>query len=766
MSKAQSMLKVCSRFAFLLTVLMTLVLLHRETSFAGSGSTMKSFSQGQPTRPFNMVTLGDSIMWGQGLPEQTKFRTLVANWLQSQYGNTRKVVEWTTHAHSGAKTGWGIYPAETNGNDPDSWYMTNPSSGYGPGYPYPGEVPFSYPSISFQIGMTVNDLQKQKVDPANVDLVLLDGGINDLSAINILNPSLVETNLLQGEVANGPNWVRTKTNELCVTHMQSLLPQVTAQFPNAVVIVTGYYPIVSGQTDLIKLSEYLTVLGLGGGAGPPAAGIVGGPGAALDYLVGVPAAAVPVAVALRAILADRSQAFATTAFNGLTNLVNQANQGLNTPQVALAWPSFSDDNAYAAPNSYLFLLEDFLDDEIRGSKGQAPPGDWNTPAGVAYYRAEECTVAHPSDPTCYAALVGHPNPKGAQAYADAIITKLQAVFAAKLGLPQPKALFTRLNSGTDTNGPYVYISNRSYEPPQVNNYWTQIPTWFDVVAVDSSNEPVQGNVAVQPIPPPYWPFPTQSIEAVDFGVLPSGYDSGLATLPNGTYIQPGEPTGRKIYYMCLPAGTPVREGAGGRPPNLRSFAGNQQGCWLQVSAPGYVTCVLQLGPAPSSANPLGGLFGSSATPGLPGPPCPAAPAIGETGASVQNSTIAGGLHAGMTGQVQQARLPALAAAVSSNAPSTSPITDTVTVTTKVTVPGKGGQHEINLPVAGATVALSNSTFVTNANGIAVITHSPCLAGSQVAKVGGTTVPKRVPVPCGWTATVSKAGYESGTITLP
>ena len=33
-------------------------------------------------RPLNIVTLGDSIMWGQGLPEQLKFRTLVANWLQ------------------------------------------------------------------------------------------------------------------------------------------------------------------------------------------------------------------------------------------------------------------------------------------------------------------------------------------------------------------------------------------------------------------------------------------------------------------------------------------------------------------------------------------------------------------------------------------------------------------------------------------------------------------------------------------------------------
>ena len=518
---------------------------------------MSAFAQAVPARPFNMVSLGDSIIWGQGLPESMKFRTLVANWLQSQYGTSRSVVQWPTRAHSGAVTGWGLYPPETNGNDPDSWYMTNPSAGYSIPEPYPGEVPFGYPSISFQIGMTVNDLRGKGLDPGNVDLVLLDGCINDLSVKNILNPALVETNVLQGEIANGPNWVRTKTNELCVTHMQSLLPQVIGQFPNAVVIMTGYFPIVSGSTDLFKLAEYLSVLGLAGGAGPPAAGIIGGPGAALDYLVGVPAAAVPVSAILKATLADRSQAFATTAFNGLSNLVTQANQGLATPRAGLAWPNFSDDNAYAGPNSYLFLIEDFLSDEVRGGKGQAPPGDWNTPEGVAYYRAQECSHAHPSDPTCYAALMGHPNPAGAQAYAAAIINVLQGVFTTKLGLPQPKTLFTRFSSVTDTNGPYVYIRNRPNEPPQVNNYSTQVPTWIQVNAVDGSNNPVQGNVAVGPIPPPYWPFFGQSIEAFDFGVLSNGFDTGLAVLPNGSYTEPGEPTGRKIYYLCLPAGTPV-----------------------------------------------------------------------------------------------------------------------------------------------------------------------------------------------------------------
>jgi len=389
---------------------------------------------GVANRPLNMITLGDSIMWGQGLPEQMKFRTLVANWLQGCSG--RVVKQWMTHAHSGAVTGMGMWPSGTNGNDPDFWFPKT----LGGQYPYPGEVPFGYPSISFQISETVSDLQREqpKIDPANVDLVLLDGGINDLSVENILNPALVETNLLQGEVANGPDWVRTKTNQLCVTHMKNLLPQVLNAFPNAAVVITGYFPIVSNKTDLLLLNEYLGIIGLApGAAGLAVTGNAGGALAGLGTFLSV---AVPASPALRAVLADRSLAFAQTAFNSLTDLVNQSNRGLASPRVALAWPAFSEDNSYGALNTYLFKAGEYLGDEIRGGNWKAPPGNWSTPQGVAYYRGEECSSASANYagflPECYDASIGHPNPLGAQVYAQAIISQLQQTLAARI-LPPP-----------------------------------------------------------------------------------------------------------------------------------------------------------------------------------------------------------------------------------------------------------------------------------------------------------------------------------------
>jgi len=493
-----------------------------------------------PIRPFNMITLGDSIMWGQGLPDNmnVKFRDMVQNWLQSQFGNTRTVMQWLTHAHSGAVTGWGMYPSDTNGNDPDSWYQSQRT-----GYPYPGEVPFGYPSISFQIGMTVNDLKSGGVDPANVDLVLLDGGINDLSVKNILNVTLMEG-------LNGPNWVRTKTNQLCVAHMTNLLPQVTSQFPNAVVVMTGYFPIVSSSTGLLLLNEYLAILGVPlsiGGAlsqlGPDAL-------ATLGTIMSVGAAVSP---GLRAALADRSQAFAQTAFNGLTDLVNQTNQGLATTRVALAWPNFGDDNCYGAPSSYLFSAGQFLADEVRGARWQPPPGDWKTSQGVAYYRGEECSKDDPSDPLCYDACIGHPNPLGAQAYANAIIGQLQNTFWARLGLPAPPPPPRNMIASVVESGTQILTGRFGAET------WN----WIVVSARDSqTGAPVKGATVSMP----------NSVLLLQPGPAGLDYNNG--------------PLGQKIYYICRPRvvvpGKSGSEQAGGPGPNPAVIP-----CGGTVIAPGY-----------------------------------------------------------------------------------------------------------------------------------------------------------------------------------
>lgn len=100
-----------------------------------------------------------------------------------------------------------------------------------------------------------------------------------------------------------------------------------------------------------------------------------------------------------------------------------------------------------------------------------------------------------------------------------------------------------------------------------------------------------------------------------------------------------------------------------------------------------------------------------------------------------------------------------------NAPrSGSPLMDIVKVTSSGSMLGavtltNGG------PVAGATISVSGqqSTAVTNASGIAVITYLPCYTG-QVPKVGQRTLPVRRQVPC--QATVSAPGLQPISISLP
>src|SRR5215813_7676113 len=66
-------------------------------------------------RPVNMLVLGDSISWGQGLKEEHKAWYLVKKWLEQNTGRTVRV---QIEAHSGAVIG----EVSTDGVDPRTNY--------------------------------------------------------------------------------------------------------------------------------------------------------------------------------------------------------------------------------------------------------------------------------------------------------------------------------------------------------------------------------------------------------------------------------------------------------------------------------------------------------------------------------------------------------------------------------------------------------------------------------------------------------------------
>jgi lysophospholipase L1-like esterase len=186
-----------SFLAVILLLLNTAVALSQETQ-----------NNQRSSRPLQMLVLGDSILWGQGLKTEHKTWHYIKVWLQR---NASRPVEERIEAHSGAVI-------ERNSLT-DNLTSSN------------REVNVGLPTINEQIDNALRFYS----DPSQVDLVLLSGCGNDVGVQNLLNASNV------GEV---DEMIQAK----CGMPMENLLRRIVTTFPSAQVIVTGYYPFFSEQT--------------------------------------------------------------------------------------------------------------------------------------------------------------------------------------------------------------------------------------------------------------------------------------------------------------------------------------------------------------------------------------------------------------------------------------------------------------------------------------------------------------------------------------
>jgi hypothetical protein len=255
------------------------------------------------------------------------------------------------------------------------------------------------------VDLTVSDLKQRGIDPTAVDLVLVDGGINDVSVLEILKPTHSS-----GTIA--------RFTDAAMNKMSTLLPKVMHSFPSAGIVVTGYYPIVSPDTSLPELSALFGAFGveLGGPVGG-VAGAVGG--------FGVAGVSKPQMVA-------NSEAFANTASTRLGQMIAQLNSSPGAPaRVDWAWPNFQSVNDYGAQNTFLWKVTDFVGPEVDGAMGRRPEPP-TTPNGVAWNRAHACAIANRASPKCLDASMGHPNLLGAQAYAAAVLREMETTLAPYL----------------------------------------------------------------------------------------------------------------------------------------------------------------------------------------------------------------------------------------------------------------------------------------------------------------------------------------------
>jgi lysophospholipase L1-like esterase len=187
--------------------LIVFVLFTASTAFADCPTLEKPASGA----PLQMLVIGDSIMWGQGLREEEKFSERVKCWLEEK---TSREVRVHREAHSGAVI--------SNVSLPPLPFKTRN-----------GEVNLDTPSINEQLDQAIQFYREDKSSPS---LILMNGCINDVGVKNLLTAFTPLED------------VRTRVRKSCDHDMHSLLQRVRKSFPASYVLVTGYYPIVSPLT--------------------------------------------------------------------------------------------------------------------------------------------------------------------------------------------------------------------------------------------------------------------------------------------------------------------------------------------------------------------------------------------------------------------------------------------------------------------------------------------------------------------------------------
>jgi lysophospholipase L1-like esterase len=348
--------------------------------------------------PFKLLALGDSVMWGQGLTPEHRFVDLVASYLES----TGNQVELASLAHSGAvvctaPTGWARY---------QDWLF--------------GELPRSFPSISSQLETAAGSAGYDRflqVDPwdlqpwqdhkrqtagqiaayrgaggAPPDLIVIDGGINDLGALQIVVPwylgsqdpcMLAAAPQPAANVTHILDAVRNAGGDLTAfdpaalpglqglpadqfkqlidryvtTRMRARIERLAAAFPQSRVIVTGYFPIfTAGSIGALTSSAVSTAAPM----------LFARPQSPEQLQAALAWALNPATnqADLANRIVEQSALWYSYSTAQLAQIVADANQAHGN-RFALASPRFGPDNGALASASWLWTFTSLVDDVIR-----------------------------------------------------------------------------------------------------------------------------------------------------------------------------------------------------------------------------------------------------------------------------------------------------------------------------------------------------------------------------------------------------------------
>jgi lysophospholipase L1-like esterase len=308
----------------------------------------------------NIVVLGTSVMWGQGLEDSDKIHNVLAKRLQEKH--PQREINLLFLAHSGASTGYK--------EDGEVDTHTAPR--------LHGEVPTPYPTVLQEI----EEFDSLDIDPESVEVVVFDAGINDVGLERILNP------------LTSPEDIQKVVEVYCQQHMEKLVELLVTKFSKAQIIIAAYYEFISEDCEEAYLRLLIKALNKLPG------------GFIADVVLGT---AIHLLKQRMALNCDAFVEYSQLAFE---TIAKQVNSQLSSERVFVAVPNIKDEHATFGSDPWLFGINEDL-----------TPQD-----PMAHLRDSECDesgILRTLPLICERASIGHPNPKGAVAYADAIFRLIQ-----------------------------------------------------------------------------------------------------------------------------------------------------------------------------------------------------------------------------------------------------------------------------------------------------------------------------------------------------
>lgn len=323
----------------------------------------------QENSTFHMIVIGDSIAWGDGLEQKEKYYYKVADWLQKEL---KRPIEVTVHAHSGAT----LKKPQKIANI--SCIFANP------------DLSSWDPTISEQADNIRN--------PEDIDLILLSGGINDVSVNTILNP------------LTNPDEIRSLCNGI-EAPLETVLVKLLSKCINSKIIVTSYYPIVSNDTSESALNVFADGL-----QNLDPNSIEGKGFNIIKNIYGVKRTIY--------ILSNNSNIFDNQSRLSISKAIEQANQysvsRFSEKRVAFAPVNFPSNRSYGTNGSWLWELTD-----PRANNGNLT----NDHKYIYRFSLCEKTLCDPNDKIN---AIGHPNVEGANEYNRTIVSTILKNFYPSL----------------------------------------------------------------------------------------------------------------------------------------------------------------------------------------------------------------------------------------------------------------------------------------------------------------------------------------------